>query len=46
MDGTPVTYQRWDEDQPDSNAFDKNCVTMGYHMGKYECHKYSDLEKH
>lgn len=33
MDGTPVTYQRWDEDQPDSSAFDQNCVTMNYHMG-------------
>ncbi|KAM4727964.1 macrophage mannose receptor 1-like isoform 2-T2 [Anableps anableps] len=33
MDSTPVSYQRWDEDQPNSNAFDENCVTMGYHMG-------------
>ncbi|MED6232568.1 hypothetical protein ATANTOWER_032477 [Ataeniobius toweri] len=33
MDGTPVTFQRWDEDQPNSNAFDENCVTVGYHMG-------------
>ncbi|XP_015227054.1 PREDICTED: macrophage mannose receptor 1-like [Cyprinodon variegatus] len=33
MDGTPVSYQRWEEDQPNSNAFDENCVTMGYHMG-------------
>ncbi|XP_028282934.1 macrophage mannose receptor 1b isoform X2 [Parambassis ranga] len=33
MDGTPVSFQRWDENQPDSNAFDENCVHMNYHMG-------------
>uniref|UniRef100_A0A8C6L8C7 Mannose receptor, C type 1b n=1 Tax=Nothobranchius furzeri TaxID=105023 RepID=A0A8C6L8C7_NOTFU len=24
MDGTPVTYTRWDEDQPNTNSFDQN----------------------
>ncbi|XP_012711245.2 macrophage mannose receptor 1 isoform X1 [Fundulus heteroclitus] len=33
MDGTPVSFQRWDEDQPNTNTFDENCVGMGYHMG-------------
>ncbi|XP_014899448.1 macrophage mannose receptor 1-like isoform X1 [Poecilia latipinna] len=33
LDDTPVSYQRWDENQPNSNAFDENCVMMGHHMG-------------
>uniref|UniRef100_A0AAQ6IFY1 Mannose receptor, C type 1b n=1 Tax=Anabas testudineus TaxID=64144 RepID=A0AAQ6IFY1_ANATE len=33
MDGSPVELQRWDENQPNSNAFDENCVTMNYYMG-------------
>ncbi|CAG5896528.1 unnamed protein product [Menidia menidia] len=33
MDGTPVSFQRWDENQPSSNVFDENCVSMTYHMG-------------
>uniref|UniRef100_A0A1A8MEC8 Macrophage mannose receptor 1-like n=2 Tax=Nothobranchius pienaari TaxID=704102 RepID=A0A1A8MEC8_9TELE len=33
MDGTPATYTRWDEDQPNTNSFDQNCVSMSYHMG-------------
>ncbi|XP_030606959.1 macrophage mannose receptor 1-like isoform X2 [Archocentrus centrarchus] len=33
MDGTPVSLQRWDEDQPNTNAYDQNCVYMSYHMG-------------
>uniref|UniRef100_A0A8C9WXJ1 Mannose receptor, C type 1b n=1 Tax=Sander lucioperca TaxID=283035 RepID=A0A8C9WXJ1_SANLU len=33
MDGSPVALQKWDEDQPNSNAFDENCVFMTYYMG-------------
>ncbi|KAI3374792.1 hypothetical protein L3Q82_021350, partial [Scortum barcoo] len=33
MDGTPVGFQRWDENQPDPNKFDENCVMMSYYMG-------------
>lgn len=33
MDGSPVGIQRWDENQPNSNSFDENCVTMTYYMG-------------
>ncbi|KAG7523935.1 hypothetical protein JOB18_004764 [Solea senegalensis] len=36
MDGTSVSVQRWNEDQPDSTAFDHNCVTMSYYMGFWE----------
>uniref|UniRef100_A0AAQ6IGE7 Mannose receptor, C type 1b n=1 Tax=Anabas testudineus TaxID=64144 RepID=A0AAQ6IGE7_ANATE len=36
MDGSPVELQRWDENQPNSNAFDENCVTMNYYMGTNE----------
>lgn len=34
MDGSPMGFQRWDENQPDSDSFDENCVTMTYYMGK------------
>ncbi|XP_047445681.1 macrophage mannose receptor 1-like isoform X2 [Mugil cephalus] len=33
MDGTPVSYQRWDENQPNLEAYDENCVAVSYHMG-------------
>ncbi|XP_028988342.1 macrophage mannose receptor 1 [Betta splendens] len=33
MDSSPVGLQRWDDKQPNSNAFDENCVVMNYHMG-------------
>uniref|UniRef100_A0A3Q1CBQ5 Mannose receptor, C type 1b n=1 Tax=Amphiprion ocellaris TaxID=80972 RepID=A0A3Q1CBQ5_AMPOC len=33
MDGTPVSFQKWDDEQPNSNAFDENCVVMTYYMG-------------
>ncbi|XP_068459604.1 macrophage mannose receptor 1-like isoform X2 [Clinocottus analis] len=33
MDGSPVGLQRWDEDQPNTNSFNENCVTMTYYMG-------------
>uniref|UniRef100_A0AAX7VPN3 Mannose receptor, C type 1b n=1 Tax=Astatotilapia calliptera TaxID=8154 RepID=A0AAX7VPN3_ASTCA len=33
MDGTPVSFRRWDEDQPSTSGFDQNCVFMSYHMG-------------
>uniref|UniRef100_A0A4W6EZB1 Mannose receptor, C type 1b n=1 Tax=Lates calcarifer TaxID=8187 RepID=A0A4W6EZB1_LATCA len=33
MDGTSVSLQRWDENQPNSNVFDENCVAMSYYMG-------------
>ncbi|XP_037131941.1 macrophage mannose receptor 1b isoform X2 [Syngnathus acus] len=33
MDGTSVGYQRWDENQPNQNTYDENCVAMSYFMG-------------
>uniref|UniRef100_A0A8C3ALJ6 Mannose receptor, C type 1b n=1 Tax=Cyclopterus lumpus TaxID=8103 RepID=A0A8C3ALJ6_CYCLU len=33
MDGSPVGLQKWDEEQPNSNSFNENCVTMTYYMG-------------
>uniref|UniRef100_A0A3Q3W748 Uncharacterized protein n=1 Tax=Mola mola TaxID=94237 RepID=A0A3Q3W748_MOLML len=33
MDGSPVGLQRWDENQPNYNNFDANCVTMTHYMG-------------
>ncbi|XP_017266596.1 macrophage mannose receptor 1-like [Kryptolebias marmoratus] len=42
LDGTSLTYKRWDENQPNTEAFDENCVAMGYHMGywrTYNCGK-------
>ncbi|XP_053185960.1 macrophage mannose receptor 1-like [Scomber japonicus] len=33
MDESPLAFQKWDENQPDSNAFDKTCVAMTYYMG-------------
>ncbi|XP_042285556.1 macrophage mannose receptor 1-like isoform X1 [Thunnus maccoyii] len=33
MDGSPVAFRRWDENQPNSNTFDENCVAMTYYMG-------------
>jgi len=41
MDDTPVSFLRWDENQPSSAAFDENCVTMTYHMGEGKCHALS-----
>lgn len=34
MDGTSLSLQRWDENQPKTDAYDENCVTMGYYMGE------------
>ncbi|XP_076601688.1 macrophage mannose receptor 1b [Chaetodon auriga] len=36
MDGTPVGLQRWDENQPNTNSFDENCVSMTYYMGFWQ----------
>nr|XP_046265197.1 macrophage mannose receptor 1-like [Scatophagus argus] len=36
MDGSPVGLQRWDENQPSTNNFDSNCVTMTYYMGFWQ----------
>ncbi|XP_029309190.1 macrophage mannose receptor 1-like [Cottoperca gobio] len=33
MDGSPVALQRWDVDQPNTQVYDENCVTMTYFMG-------------
>ncbi len=35
MDGTPVGLQRWEENQPNPNTFDSNCVAMTYYMGEW-----------
>ncbi|KAG8014276.1 Macrophage mannose receptor 1 [Nibea albiflora] len=40
MDGSPVAFQRWDEDQPDFQNNDENCVVMTTSMGfwhDYNC---------
>uniref|UniRef100_A0A3Q3KWV0 Mannose receptor, C type 1b n=1 Tax=Mastacembelus armatus TaxID=205130 RepID=A0A3Q3KWV0_9TELE len=36
MDGTPLSLQRWDENQPNSNVFDESCVVMTYYMGFWQ----------
>ncbi|TMS09857.1 Macrophage mannose receptor 1 [Larimichthys crocea] len=33
MDNSLIGLQRWDENQPSSESFDKNCVVMTYYMG-------------
>nr|XP_020447068.1 macrophage mannose receptor 1-like [Monopterus albus] len=33
LDGSQVSLQRWDENQPNTNSFSDNCVTMTYYMG-------------
>ncbi|XP_027145353.1 macrophage mannose receptor 1 isoform X2 [Larimichthys crocea] len=33
MDGSPVAFQRWDENQPDFQNNDENCVAMTTSMG-------------
>uniref|UniRef100_A0A665X444 Macrophage mannose receptor 1-like n=1 Tax=Echeneis naucrates TaxID=173247 RepID=A0A665X444_ECHNA len=33
MDNTPVTLQRWDKNQPNTDAFDETCVKIDYYMG-------------
>ena len=35
MDGTELLMQRWDENQPNTEAFDESCVIMTYYMGEY-----------
>ncbi|XP_041751389.1 macrophage mannose receptor 1 [Coregonus clupeaformis] len=40
MDGSPVVYQRWDNNQPDFKNNDENCVAMYASMGfwhDYNC---------
>lgn len=34
MDGSPVVYQRWDENQPNFLNNDENCVVMTTSMGE------------
>ncbi|XP_034558608.1 macrophage mannose receptor 1-like isoform X2 [Notolabrus celidotus] len=36
MDGASVGLQKWDENQPNTNAFDENCVAMTYYMGFWQ----------
>uniref|UniRef100_UPI0037E74650 macrophage mannose receptor 1-like n=1 Tax=Semicossyphus pulcher TaxID=241346 RepID=UPI0037E74650 len=33
MDGSSVGLRRWDENQPNSDAFDQGCALMTYYMG-------------
>lgn len=35
MDGSPVVFQRWDEDQPRFLNNDEHCVVMTTSMGEY-----------
>uniref|UniRef100_A0A6Q2XY37 Mannose receptor, C type 1b n=1 Tax=Esox lucius TaxID=8010 RepID=A0A6Q2XY37_ESOLU len=40
MDGSPVVFQRWDENQPDFKNNDENCVVMTSYLGfwhDYNC---------
>lgn len=34
MDGTSLGLQKWDENQPNPDTIDSNCVTMNYYMGE------------
>uniref|UniRef100_A0A6Q2YAE0 Mannose receptor, C type 1b n=1 Tax=Esox lucius TaxID=8010 RepID=A0A6Q2YAE0_ESOLU len=34
MDGSPVVFQRWDENQPDFKNNDENCVVMTSYLGE------------
>uniref|UniRef100_A0A3Q3MEK2 Mannose receptor, C type 1b n=1 Tax=Labrus bergylta TaxID=56723 RepID=A0A3Q3MEK2_9LABR len=36
MDGSPVGIQKWDENQPNANSYDQNCVAMTYYMGFWQ----------
>ncbi|XP_041658579.1 macrophage mannose receptor 1-like [Cheilinus undulatus] len=33
LDGSPVVLQRWDQNQPNTEVYDENCVYMTYYMG-------------
>uniref|UniRef100_H2T6P4 Mannose receptor, C type 1b n=1 Tax=Takifugu rubripes TaxID=31033 RepID=H2T6P4_TAKRU len=33
MDGSSLGLQKWDENQPNPDTIDANCVTMNYYMG-------------
>ncbi|XP_029970822.1 macrophage mannose receptor 1-like isoform X2 [Salarias fasciatus] len=33
MDGSPISFERWAENQPNTNVYDERCVFMSYHMG-------------
>ncbi|KAM3604133.1 uncharacterized protein V6R79_006931 [Siganus canaliculatus] len=33
MDGSPIGLQRWDENQPNTDNFNENCVRLNYYMG-------------
>ncbi|XP_029602178.1 macrophage mannose receptor 1-like [Salmo trutta] len=40
MDGSPVVFQRWDNNQPDFRNNDENCVAMASYIGfwhDYNC---------
>uniref|UniRef100_A0A7N9AS74 Mannose receptor, C type 1b n=1 Tax=Mastacembelus armatus TaxID=205130 RepID=A0A7N9AS74_9TELE len=43
MDGSPVVFQRWDENQPDFKNSDENCAIMTSSMGD-ECSIYMRLD--
>lgn len=34
MDGSSLGLQKWDENQPNPDTIDANCVTMNYYMGE------------
>uniref|UniRef100_A0A672HCM6 Macrophage mannose receptor 1-like n=1 Tax=Salarias fasciatus TaxID=181472 RepID=A0A672HCM6_SALFA len=36
MDGSPISFERWAENQPNTNVYDERCVFMSYHMGEQE----------
>lgn len=35
VDGTPVTYTAWENNEPNFANNDENCVTIYSNMGKY-----------
>ncbi|KAI4809335.1 hypothetical protein KUCAC02_018227, partial [Chaenocephalus aceratus] len=39
MDGTPVVFQRWDINRPDSQNYFESCAIMSHHMGFWHAYK-------
>ncbi|CAL8344298.1 unnamed protein product [Merluccius merluccius] len=44
MDGSPVVFQRWEENQPDFRNNDENCAIMTHHIGFW--HDYNCGDEH
>ena len=46
MDGSPVVFQRWEENQPDFRNNDENCAIMTHHIGKVNSEHTPHLHGH